>query len=146
MSEQIKVIELQKMFRNHPKIIEYIQGASIANAPTFLLFIILSLIDPNLESFVYNIQFFDISLPILSIITLLLVIVSTVIAGFLVAGKVSRQQYVKIGTYTGAFSYLMFLIYKLFFYPSGILTESWMFIVFVIGGGLGGLLKRIFYY
>ena len=132
------------MFRNHPKIIEYIQGASIANAPTFLLFIVLSFVDPDLESLVHRIQFFNISLPTLSILTFLLIIVSTLIAGFLVAGRVS-SHHVRTGAYTGAFSYLMFLIYKIGFYPSDILTESWMFVVFLIGGGLGGLLKRILY-
>ncbi|MHA2067295.1 MAG: DUF3792 family protein [Candidatus Thorarchaeota archaeon] len=131
------------MFKEHPRIMEYIQGASIANAPTFLLFIGLSFVDPDL-SLVHSIQFFNISLPTLSVLTFLLIIVSTVIAGFLVSGRVS-SHYVRTGTYTGAFSYLMFLIFKLFFYPSGILTESWMFVVFLIGGGLGGLLKRIYY-
>jgi putative membrane protein (TIGR04086 family) len=133
------------MFKEHPRIIEYIQGASIANAPTFLLFIGLSFVDPDLESLVHSIQFFNFSLSTLSILTFLLIIVSTVIAGFLVAGRVS-SHYVRTGIYTGAFSYLMFLIFKLFFYPSGILTESWMFVVFLIGGGFGGLLKRIRYY
>ncbi|MCW4037144.1 MAG: TIGR04086 family membrane protein [Candidatus Bathyarchaeota archaeon] len=131
----------QKMFKEHPKIIEYVQGASIANAPTFLLFIILSFVDPDLESLVHSMQFFNYSLSILSILAFILLVVSTLIAGFLVAGRVT-SRYVRTGTYTGAFSYLMFLIYKLFFYPSGMLPESWMFLVFLIGGGLGGLLKR----
>lgn len=129
------------MFKEHPKIIEYIQGASIANAPTFILFIILSFVDPDLESLVYSIQFFNYSLSILSILAFILIVVCTLIAGFLVAGRVS-SRYLRTGTYTGAFSYLMFLIYKLVFYPSGILPESWMFFVFLIVGGLGGFLKR----
>jgi putative membrane protein (TIGR04086 family) len=129
------------MFKEHPKIIEYIQGASIANAPTFLLFIVLSFVDPDLESLVHSIQFFNYSLSILSILAFILIVVSTLIAGFLVAGRVS-SRYLRTGTYTGAFSYLMFLIYKLVFYPSGMLPESWMFLVFLIGGGLGGFLKR----
>lgn len=129
------------MFKEHPRIIEYVQGASIANAPTFLLFIILSFVDPDLESLIHSIQFFNYSLSILSILVFIILVVCTLIAGFLVAGRVS-SHYVRTGTYTGAFSYLMFLIYKLFFYPSGMLPESWMFIVFLIGGSLGGLLKR----
>jgi putative membrane protein (TIGR04086 family) len=129
------------MFKEHPKIIEYIQGASLANAPTFLLFIILSFVDPDLESLIHSIQFFNYSLSILSILAFILIVVSTLIAGFLVAGRVT-SRYLRTGTYTGAFSYLMFLIYKLFFYPSGMLPESWMFLVFLIGGGLGGFLKR----
>jgi hypothetical protein len=132
------------MFKEHPKIIEYIQGASIANVPTFLLFIVLSFVDPDFESLAHSIQLFNYSLSILSILTFILIVVSSLIAGFLVAGRVS-SHHVRTGVYTGAFSYLMFLIYKIFFYPSGILTEAWMFVVFLIGGGLGGLLKSNLY-
>jgi len=67
-----------------------------------------------------------------------------VIAGFFVASRVTNR-YVRTGTYAGAFSDLMFIIYKIFFYPSSILTESWMLVVFLIGG-LGGLLKRTPFY
>ncbi len=133
------------MSKEHPRIIEYVQGACIATSPTFLLFIALSFSDPELDIFIHTTPFMNTSVPTLSIVAFLITLTSTTIAGFLVAGRVTHNR-IRASIYTGVFSYPFFLLYRILFYPSGILPEAWTFIIFLAGGSLGGLLRRLLYY
>jgi len=100
----------------------------LANAPILILAFIFSFIE------------FEVPVSVLSTFAFLSIFSGAIIAGFLVAGR-ANTHYIRVGVMSGLFSFLVHGLMVTFIF--GDKTGGvWLVIGFVIGGCIGGILRR----
>ncbi|MEM2921699.1 MAG: TIGR04086 family membrane protein [Candidatus Bathyarchaeia archaeon] len=104
-------------------------GAILANAPLLILAFIFSFIE------------FEVPINVLSTFAFVSVFSGATIAGFLVAGR-ANTHFLRVGTVTGLLSFLVYGVMVSFFFgdKSG---GVWLVIGFVVGGCVGGTLRKV---
>jgi hypothetical protein len=111
----------------------YLSGAFVASAPLIGMALVVSLANLELQE------------AEIALITVSLVVLGSVLGGFLVAEKASVSDYrssVLVGGITGLFSFLFSVVYFLVILQ--IYTGSIRLLAsFLIGGCLGGVLNRL---
>jgi len=112
--------------RENPGTVIYFAGAGIANAPIIIIAVILS--------------FIDLERNFVKIILFTTIFVSSLVGGFMVAGKVS-YRHETVGGMTGIFAFILniLLVFILFRSLTGDLQT---FITFLVGGILGGFIIK----
>ena len=111
-----------------PNFGHYLAGAILANAPILILASVISFIE------------FEVPILVLSTFAFVSIFIGAVIAAFLVAGK-ANTHYVRIGLMTGLFSFLVYGVLVSFIF-SDKTGGVWLVIGFVLGGCIGGILRR----
>jgi putative membrane protein (TIGR04086 family) len=127
------------LIKTRSRIKDYLAGACLANAPILIVFLIISLFYEDINSF--HFQFFGVVIP-LSSSAFILMVISVIVAGFIVAAKVS-DQYVLTGLFTGGFAFLLYFVNRMIFFPSSVTAGISSLVSCLLAGSFGGLLRKL---
>jgi putative membrane protein (TIGR04086 family) len=107
----------------------YIAGGLVSNGIVWTIFFILLLMKQNID------------LILVKSIHSLSTALSSILAGYLVAGHTS-ENHIKVGFTTGLVSIVMYYVIT-FFLIRSFETSAWVLMGFSVGGTLGGAYKKI---
>lgn len=107
----------------------YIAGGLVSNGIVWTIFFILILVKQNID------------INLVKSIHSLSTALSSILAGYLVAGNTS-ENHIKVGFTTGLVSIVMYYVIT-FFLVHSFETSAWVLIGFSVGGTLGGAYKII---
>lgn len=118
---------------------DYLAGACLANAPVLILVFIISLVYDDITNL--HFKLFN-TFTSLSTLISIFMFFSVLFAGFVIAGKASKQ-YILTGLLTGGFAFLLHFINKIVFYPANVTAGLRSLLSNILAGSFGGILQKI---